>query len=183
MPAEQLEAIRCFWANKDLRESINTVLTEELAKSLNFRAKYVRERPPEWKAEQLMRRMEMPCNDAFLQQFVLSFLHSARGEMMVLLLSYKAPPKTMAPSTKTPVFPDCEGYFGDIGSRQSLSCARPTALLGPAGSGGISRRESWLGGHCQLEGVSGFSWGFGFPKPCRGGAVPCDSGACTRRDS
>lgn len=92
---EQLDAARCFWAGRSPSQQLRAPeVTEIIAGLLSFREKFVRERPLEWRAQELRKRLDKPPLEVFIDDVLREFLLQRKRDMVCAILDAEGTPHT-----------------------------------------------------------------------------------------
>ena len=90
---EQLEAAECFWkGHSGNRARVEPQVVAALASFRNFREKFVRERPVEWKTAELCKHLARPPLNVFIDDVLREFLIERRKEMICAILDGEGTP-------------------------------------------------------------------------------------------
>jgi len=91
-PEEQLDAARCFWLGRSPWQQLRAPeVIEVIAGLLNFRDKFVRERPLEWKARELCKRLHKAPLEVFIDDVLREFLLQRKRDMVCAILDAEVP--------------------------------------------------------------------------------------------
>ena len=86
-PAEQMAAAASFWKSKStFKKAVEPAVVAKLARLHNYREKYVRERPLDWKAAELCKQLGRASLNVYVDDVLREFLIAAKHGLICAIL-------------------------------------------------------------------------------------------------